>query len=93
MAIFTWVMMGLAVWHFTVFVPDRFVGGIVGAFVAALAGALIFGLAVSGFSLPGRDDVTVVTALEGIPGAIIGMGIAYAIGSAREEHDGDAVPS
>ena len=25
-----WVMMGIAVWHFTVFLPDRFWGGIVG---------------------------------------------------------------
>ena len=30
-----WVTMGIAVWHFAVFVPDRFWGGIVGAFGAA----------------------------------------------------------
>ena len=30
-----WGMMGIAVWHFAVFVPDRFWGGIVGAFLAA----------------------------------------------------------
>ena len=34
-----WVMMGIAIWHFAVFVPDRFWGGIVGAFVAAIARA------------------------------------------------------
>ena len=34
-----WVMMGIAVWHFAVFVPDRFWGGIVGAFGAAGWGA------------------------------------------------------
>jgi hypothetical protein len=84
MAILAWVMMGLAIWHFTVFVPDRFVGGIVGAFLAAIAGSLAFGFVVSGFSIPGRDEVTVITALEGIPGSLIGMGIAYAVGSARE---------
>ena len=32
MAMVVWVMMGIAVWHFTVFLPDRFWGGIVGAF-------------------------------------------------------------
>ena len=32
MAMVVWVMMGIAVWHFTVFLPDRFYGGIVGAF-------------------------------------------------------------
>ena len=35
MSLIVWVMMGIAVWHFTVFVPDRFWGGIVGAFLAA----------------------------------------------------------
>ena len=37
-------MMGIAVWHFTVFVPDRFWGGIVGAFFAAVVGAALFGV-------------------------------------------------
>jgi hypothetical protein len=34
--------------------------------------------------MPGRDDVSVVTALEGIPGALIGMGIIWLIGSSRD---------
>ena len=84
MAVLAWVMMGLAVWHFTVFLPDRFAGGIVGAFLAALAGAVIFGLLVSGLDIPSRDDVDVVTPLEGIPGAVIGMGIAWFVGVTRE---------
>jgi len=85
MAMLCWVMMGLAVWHFTVFVPDRFLGGIVGAFLAAIAGSIVFGLIVSGLSMPARDDVSVVTALEGIPGSIIGMAIVWFIGNAREK--------
>jgi len=40
MSIFVWVMMGIALWHFTVWVPDKFWGGIVGAFVAASLGAI-----------------------------------------------------
>ncbi len=84
MAALAWVMMGLAIWHFAVFVPDRFLGGIVGAFLAAIFGSLLFGFVVSGFSLPSRDDVSVITALEGIPGSLIGMGIAWAVGNARE---------
>jgi hypothetical protein len=87
MAVLAWVMMGLAVWHFTVFVPDRFAGGIVGAFLAAIAGSVIFGLLVSGLSVPARDDVDVVTALLGIPGSLIGMGIDYAVGSVRESRE------
>ena len=36
MSLVVWAMMGIAVWHFTVFVPDRFWGGIVGAFLVAV---------------------------------------------------------
>ena len=36
MGMVVWVMMGIAVWHFAVFVPDRFWGGIVGAFLVAV---------------------------------------------------------
>ena len=37
MGALVWVMIGLAIWHFTIFLPDRFWGGIVGAFLGALA--------------------------------------------------------
>ena len=33
MGMLAWVMMGLALWHFTIWLPDRYWGGIVGAFV------------------------------------------------------------
>jgi hypothetical protein len=36
MAILIWVMVSLALWHFTVLVPDRFWGGIIRALIAAL---------------------------------------------------------
>ena len=68
-------MMGIALWHFTVFLPDHFWGGIVGAFVGALIGAVLFGWLVNGFTIPGPDDTTVVTALEAIPGTLIGLGV------------------
>lgn len=80
MAVLAWVMMGLALWHFTIFVPDRFWAGIVGALVGAVGGAILFGLAVHGFSMPGRDDVEIVTALESIPGAILGIAAVYFAG-------------
>ena len=84
MSMLVWVMMAIAIWHFTVWVPDRFLGGIVGAFLAAIVGAIVFGFLVSGLTVPSRDDVDVLTALEGIPGSIIGMAIAWFIGNARE---------
>ena len=43
MAALVWFTTGVALWHFTVFLPDRFWGGIVGALLGAVAGALITG--------------------------------------------------
>ena len=80
MGALAWVMMGIALWHFTVFVPDRFWAGIVGAFVGAVFGALLFGLAIHGFTVPNQDETDIVTALEGIPGALLGIAAIYAIG-------------
>ena len=84
MGMLAWVMMGLALWHFTIWLPDHFWGGIVGAFVGALIGAVLFGLIVNGFTVPGRHDTHISTALEAIPGAVIGMGLVYFEGIRRE---------
>lgn len=92
MGLLTWVMMGLAVWHFTIFVPDHFWGGIVGAFLGALIGSIVFGLLVHGFSVPGNDDISVLIALEGIPGSVIGMAIVYVVGL-RRERAGKTMPA
>ncbi|MDQ6916176.1 MAG: hypothetical protein M3155_10265 [Actinomycetota bacterium] len=83
MGILAWVMMGLALWHFTIWLPDRFWGGIVGAFLGALAGAVVVGLAINGFSVPGEHDTHFLTAIDGIPGALIGMGAVYLEGIRR----------
>lgn len=84
MSMLVWVMMGIAVWHFTVFVPDRFWGGIVGAFVAAILGAAIFGLLVSGFSIPSRDETGIGQALLAIPGSLLGLAACYVYGARTE---------
>jgi hypothetical protein len=81
MGLLVWVMMGIAVWHFTVFVPDRFRGGIVGAFLAAVAGAAVFGFAVNGATVPGRDDTDLVQAFVPIPGSLIGLALSYLWGA------------
>ena len=83
MAVLVWAMMGIALWHFTVFVPDRFWGGIVGAFLGALFGAIIIGLAVHGLSVPGQDDTNIAVALEAIPGALAGIAAVYFLGVRR----------
>jgi hypothetical protein len=81
MGALVWVMMGLALRHFTIFVPDRFWSGIVGAFLGAVFGALLFGLAINGFSVPGQDDTDLLTALEAIPGALLGIAAVYFYGA------------
>lgn len=83
-----WVMMGIAVWHFTVFVPDRFWGGIVGAFIVAVIAAAIFGLIVNGGTVPGRHDTHLIQALIAIPGAAIGLGLSYLWGSRVDRRHG-----
>jgi hypothetical protein len=80
-SLLVWGMMGIAIWHFAVFVPDRFWGGIVGAFLAAIAGAMVIGLAAAGGTI---DDPSVTTALEAIPGAIVGLSISYFFGVRAE---------
>ena len=86
MSLFIWIMMGIAVWHFAVFVPDRFWGGIVGAFVASMIGAAVFGFVVEGFQIIGRHDVTITTPLEGVPGAILGLAASWLYGRYLELH-------
>ena len=80
MGMLAWVVMGLAVWHFTIWLPDHFWGGIVGAFLGSIVGAIVIGLAINGFTIPGTHDTHLITAVEGIPGALIGMAIVYAEG-------------
>jgi uncharacterized membrane protein YeaQ/YmgE (transglycosylase-associated protein family) len=77
MSMLVWVMIGIAIWHYAIFVPDRFRGGIVGAFLAAIAGAVLVALIINGFSVPGKNDTHVAQAFEAIPGALVGLVISY----------------
>ena len=88
MSMVVWVMMGIAVWHFTVFLPDRFWGGIVGAFLAAFLAAVVFGFLVNGLTVPGRNDTDVAQALIAIPGSMIGLALSYWWGSRVDREHG-----
>jgi hypothetical protein len=77
MSLLVWVMMAIAIWHFTIWLPDRFWGGIVGALLAAIAGAIVFGVLVSGLRVPGEGATHLLAAIESIPGTLIGLGISY----------------
>ncbi len=84
MAALVWVMVGLALWHFTVFLPDHFWSGIVGAFLGAVIGSFLFGLLVNGFSIPGQSDTDLLSAIEAVPGALLGMGFIWWLGVRQE---------
>jgi hypothetical protein len=84
MAALVWFTVGLALWHFTVFVPDRFWSGIVGAFLGAIAGAMVSGAAAQVAADKTIGDTDIATVLVAIPGALVGMGIVYLIGQRRE---------
>jgi hypothetical protein len=85
MALLVWFTMGIALWHFTVFLPDHFWQGIVGAFVGSVIGAILFGLIVELISGKGLGNTDLTTALTAIPGVAIGLGVVYAIGLRAEQ--------
>jgi hypothetical protein len=90
MAILVWATLGVALWHFTVFVPDHFRGGIVGAFLGAVIGAVVSGalwqIAI-GDSI-GQTDL--LTAFAAVPGCLLGVALTYALGVRDERRFGDA---
>jgi ABC-type Fe3+ transport system permease subunit len=85
MALVVFFMMGIAIWHFTVFMPDRFWQGIIGAFLGAVLGSVVFGWIVQEASGKSLGDTDLSTALIAIPGTAIGLAIVYAIGIRSEE--------
>jgi hypothetical protein len=58
----------------------------VGAFLAAIAGAVVVGFMVAGFKIIGRHDLYLGIAFEAIPGALIGLGLSWLYGRHLEEH-------
>ena len=84
MSLLVWVMMAIAIWHFTIWLPDRFYGGIVGVLLAAVAGSVLFAFLVSGGTVPGRHDTHLAQALIAIPGSLIGIALSWLYGARRE---------
>jgi hypothetical protein len=59
-------------------------GGSVGAFLAALVGALITGYALPVPGIPTENPPGIGEALWAMPGAVIGLSASYWYGSRRE---------
>lgn len=85
MALLVFFIMGIALWHFTVFLPDRFWQGIIGAFLGAVLGAVIFGAIVQEATGKSLGDTDVSTALTAVPGVAIGLAIVWLLGLRAEQ--------
>ena len=85
MSLVIWAMVGIALWHFAVLVPDKFWGGIVGAFLAALLGALASGYALPEPGFSSANPPGLGEGLFAVPGALAGLGLSYWYGARRGE--------
>jgi hypothetical protein len=79
-----WAMIGIALWHLAVLVPDRFVGGIIGAFIAATAGALVTGYLLPTPGVPEANPPGVMQAVWALPGSIGALVVSYVWGARSE---------
>jgi hypothetical protein len=88
MSVLIWSMVGIALWHFAVLVPDRFWGGIVGAFLVALGGALATGFLLPTPGIPTANPPGIQEALYALPGSLLGLAGSYFYGARleRQEH-------
>ena len=84
MALLVWFTTGIALWHFTVFLPDRFWQGIVGAFLGAIVGAMASGGIAQIATGRGIGDTDLATVLFALPGIAIGIAVVYALGLRSE---------
>ena len=89
MSILIWVMVGIAIWHFAVLVPDRFWGGIIGAFLAALVGALASGYALPTPGIPLGNPPGWTEALWPVPGSLLALFASYRYGARLERIGGE----
>jgi hypothetical protein len=84
MALLVWFTTGIALWHFTVFLPDRFWQGIIGAFLGAIAGAMATGAIAQIAAGRTIGDTDIGTALAAVPGVAIGLAVVFVIGLRAE---------
>jgi hypothetical protein len=86
MALLVWFTTGIALWHFTIFLPnpDRFWQGIVGAFLGAVLGAIVSGAVAQAVSGRGIGDTDLATVFFALPGIAVGLALTYAIGARQE---------
>jgi hypothetical protein len=84
-AIVVWVTVGLALWHFSIFVPERFWQGIIGALIGAVLGALVSGALIQAVLGRGLNETDMITFLAAVPGTLLGVALIYWIGERSGE--------
>jgi hypothetical protein len=84
MALLVWLTMGIALWHFTIFLPDRFWQGIIGALLGSTLGAMVFGAIVQAAAGKSIGETDLGTALVAIPGTALGLAVVWAVGIRSE---------
>jgi uncharacterized membrane protein YeaQ/YmgE (transglycosylase-associated protein family) len=88
LSVFVWAMTGIAFWHFSVLVPDRFWGGIIGAFLAALSGALLSGFLLPQPGISAANPPGLGEAVWAIPGSVAALVASYHYGKRRDAASG-----
>ena len=84
MSVLVWLMVGIALWHFTVLVPDKFAGGIIGAFLAGVVGAAASGFALPSPGVPAENPPGLSEAIWALPGSVLALALSYYRGSRRD---------
>ena len=84
MALLVWFTTAIALWHFTIFLPDRFWQGIVGAFLGAVLGGIASGAAAQIAAGKGIGETDLATVVYALPGIAVGLGVVYVIGLRTE---------
>jgi hypothetical protein len=85
MSVIVWSMVGIAIWHFTVLLPDKFAGGIIGAFMVALLGAVLGGWLLPVPGVPTGNPPGIGEAFWAVPGSLAALALSYLYGARRAE--------
>lgn len=87
MSVFVWVMMGIAIWHGCALIPDRFYGGLIGAFLAAVVGAVASGYLLPVPGIPPHNPPGLAQALWPLPGCLLALALLYGYGVRVERRE------
>jgi hypothetical protein len=88
-SILVWVIVGLAIWHFAVLVPDRFWGGIIGAVPGRLARRDGPGYLLPAPGIPVDNPLGWSEPLWPVPCSLLALSASYFYGARRERLAGE----